>query len=168
VIVLTHNWDFFVNLQTIINRTRGLNARLSVQGLEDCATVSEYSEKWDELCQQIESVVLATNEPSADEKERISGLMRRLIERLTNAYVFNEQRHQFKVKSLKVSEFRLYTKIVPLLTQEADELRDLYSNLSPPEHDDVRNYYVTKSRAQFKAWYDNIVAIKNAVEARKP
>lgn len=168
IIVLTHNWDFFVNLQSTINRTQGLNAKLSVQVLEDCATVDAYIEEWDRLCQQIECIVHAINEPDADQKERLSGLMRRLIERLTNAYVFNEQRHQYKIKSLKVSDFQLFTKVVPLLPQEANNLRDLYANLSPPEHDDVRNYYATKSKAQFKMWYDSIVAVKCNVEGRRP
>ncbi|MFC1603195.1 AAA family ATPase [Pseudomonadota bacterium] len=168
VIVLTHNWDFFANLQSTINRTHGLNARLSIQVLEDCATVEEYCEKWDELCQQIAEILLPANEPSDIEKERVSGLMRRLIERLTNAYVFNEQRHQHKVKSLSVSEFRKFTKVVPLLVQEADELRDLFSHLSPPEHDDIRNFYITKTKAQFNTWYSRIVAIKEAVESRRP
>ncbi|MCG8041358.1 MAG: AAA family ATPase [Candidatus Thiodiazotropha taylori] len=168
VIVLTHNWDFFAHLQTVLNKSHGLNARLSVQVLEDCATVGEYSQKWDELCLQIETIVLAVNEPSDIEKERLSGLMRRLIERFTNAYVFNEQRHQYKVKTLKISEFREFTKVVPLLEQEADELRDLFSNLSPPEHDDIRNFYVTKTKAQFNTWYNRIVAIKDAVESRRP
>lgn len=166
IIVLTHNWDFFVNLQSILNRS-GLNNKLSIQVLEDCSTSDEYKDKWDELSQEIEAIVNAANEPSPNEKERVSGLMRRLIERLTNSYVFNEQRHQYKVKSLQVSDFHLFTKVVPLLTSEADRLRDLYANLSPLEHDDIRNFYSTKTRIQFLIWYTEIVAIKNAVESRR-
>lgn len=166
MVVLTHNWDFFVNLQTTLNRS-GLNNHLSIQVLEDCATVAEYIENWDDLCQKIELIVNASLEPAAEEKERMSGLMRRLIERLTNSYVFNEQRHQYKNKSLPVSEFHKFTKIVPLLESEASELRDLFSSLSPPEHDDVRNFYTSKSRLQFKNWYDRIIAVKNAVEGRR-
>jgi len=167
IIVLTHNWDFFANLQSILNRS-GLTNSLSVQVLEDCSVVDEYTEKWDELCQNIETIVSTSVEPTPEQKERVSGLLRRLIERLTNAYVFNEQRHQYKVKTLQISNFDLFTKIVPLLRHEADRLRDLYANLSPTEHDDIRNYYSTKNRTQFQTWYTEIVSIKNAVESRKP
>jgi hypothetical protein len=167
IILLTHNWDFFVNFQTTLNRS-GLNNSLSVQVLEDCSTVSEYSEKWDHLCEQIENIVNSTAEPNEAQKEIASGLMRRLLERLTNAYVFNEQRHQYKIKSLQDSNFHNFTKIVPLTVQEADDLRDLYSNLSPPEHDDVRNFYTTKTRIQFKNWYDKIIGIKVSIENSRP
>lgn len=166
MVVLTHNWDFFVNLQTTLNRS-GFNNSLSIQVLEDCSTTAEYIEKWDDLYQQIHSIVNALVEPTAEEKEKVSGLMRRLIERLTNSYIFNEQRHQYKIKALQDSNFHQFTKIVPLLEGEANELKDLYSNLSPPEHDDVRNYYTTKSRLQFKNWFDRVVAVKITVESRR-
>jgi len=166
MVVLTHNWDFFVNLQTTLNRS-GFNNSLSIQVLEDCSTTAVYIEKWDDLYQQIDSIVNALAEPTAEEKEKVSGLMRRLIERLTNSYVFNEQRHQYKIKALQESNFHQFTKIVPLLEGEANELKDLYSNLSPPEHDDVRNYYTAKSRFQFKNWFNRIVAVKITVESRR-
>lgn len=168
LIILTHNWDFFVNLQTTINRDAAIGNKLSVQIIEDCSTVEEYSEKWDELCEQINAILQPPTEPAAEQKERIAGLLRRLIERLTNKFVFNEQRHQYKNKSLPVSEFHKFTKIVPLLPQEADTLRDLYANLSPPEHDDVRNYYTTKSKAQFQTWYNQVISIKDAIASRRP
>lgn len=168
VIVLTHNWDFFVNLQTTINRSPGLDARMSVQVLEDCATVREYSENWDKLCNEITPLLAGPAEPSAEDKERAAGLMRRLIERLTNKHVFNEQRHQYKPKTLRVSEFHEFTKVVPLALAEADTLRDIFANLSPPEHDDPRNFYTTRSRAQFNTWLEQIHAIKAALEARRP
>jgi energy-coupling factor transporter ATP-binding protein EcfA2 len=168
VIVLTHNWDFFVNLQTTINRSPGLNARMSVQVLEDCATVREYSENWDELCNEIAPLLSGPTEPNAEDKERAAGLMRRLIERLTNKHVFNEQRHQYKAKALHVSEFQAFTKVVPLEPIEADTLRDIFANLSPPEHDDPRNFYTSRSRAQFNTWLGQIHAIKAALESRRP
>ncbi len=167
IIMLTHNWDFFVNLQTVLNKS-GFNNQLSVQVLENCSTVIEYNEKWDELCQQIQTVMSLTGEPSQTEKERLSGLMRRLIERLTNSFVFNEQRHQYKVKSLPVSDFQSFTKIVPLQTDEANQLSDLYSRLSPTEHDDIRTFYTTKTKEQYNTWYQEIIAIKDAVKARRP
>jgi hypothetical protein len=46
---------------------------------------------------------------------------------------------------------------------EADTLRDIFANLSPPEHDDPRNFYTTRSIAQFNTWYGQILAIKAAV-----
>lgn len=167
LIILTHNWDFFANLQSTFNRS-GLDHCLSVQVLEDCSTVSEYVEKWDELCSQIEAYTGSPHEPSSAEKEHLSGLLRRLIERITNGYIFNEQRHQYKHKGLSISTFHQFTKLVPLLPQEADKLRDLYSNLSPTEHDDIRNFYSGKSRDQFKSWYDDLIAMKAALLARKP
>jgi DNA repair exonuclease SbcCD ATPase subunit len=168
VIVLTHNWDFFINLQTTINRSPGLNGRMSIQVLEDCATVREYSERWDELSNELAPLLAGAGEPSADEKERIAGLMRRLIECLTNKHVFNDQRHQYKAKTLHVSEFHAFTKLVPLDAAEADTLRDIYADLSPPEHDDPRNFYTSRSRAQFNTWLAQINAIKTALEARRP
>lgn len=167
IVALTHNWDFFVGLQSAMNKA-SLDAKMSVQVLEDCATVAEYVEKWDELCAKIDPIVNASLEPSADAKEMLAGYMRRLIERLTNQYVFNEQRHQYKVKTLSVSEFEKFTKVVALLNQEASDLRDLFGYLSPTEHDDIRNFYSTKSGQQYKAWYDKICAIKMAVESRRP
>ncbi len=168
VIVLTHNWDFFINLQTTINRSPGLNARMSIQVLEDCATVREYSERWEELCNELAPLLAGPTEPSADEKERIAGLMRRLVECLTNKHVFNGQRYQYKSKNLPSSEFHAFTKLVPLTDAEADTLRDIYANLSPSEHDDPRNFYTTRSRIQFNTWLAQINATKAALEARRP
>ncbi|UVM59116.1 AAA family ATPase [Pseudomonas sp. B21-010] len=166
LIVLTHNWDFFANLQNTLNGS-GLSGAFSVQVLEDCATVSEYVEKWEELCGQIDTYIGPQVEISPDEKSKLSALLRRLVERLTNSYVFNEQRHQYKIRTLQVSNFKDFVKLVPLLPAEADRLKDLYANLSPLEHDDVRNYYSTKSIYQFGTWYDEIKSIKNAVEGRR-
>ena len=166
LIVFTHNWDFFANLQNTLNGS-GLSGAFSVQVLEDCATVSEYVEKWEELCVQIDSYIDPQVEISPNEKSKLSALLRRLVERLTNSYVFNEQRHQYKIRTLQVSNFKDFVKLVPLLPAEADRLKDLYANLSPLEHDDVRNYYSTKSIYQFGTWYDEIKSIKNAVEGRR-
>lgn len=166
LIVLTHNWDFFANLQATLNGS-GLNGAFSVQVLEDCSTVAEYVEKWEDLCSQIDDYIGPQVEVSPDEKSKLSALLRRLVERLTNAYVFNEQRHQYKIRTLQVSNFKEFVKLVPLLPAEADRLKDLYANLSPLEHDDVRNYYSTKSIYQFGAWYDEIQSIKNSVEGRR-
>lgn len=168
IIVLTHNWDFFANLQSTVNKVPALSGKLSVQVLEACATVAEYVEKWTELCSHIELILNATTEPTTHEKESVAGLMRRLIERLTNQYVFNEQRHQYKVKTLSVSEFDKYTKIVPLLAAEAQALRDMFGALSPYEHDDVRNSYTDVSQAQLQTWYGTICSIRDAVASRRP
>ncbi|PCR95751.1 hypothetical protein CP336_14710 [Pseudomonas fluorescens] len=166
LIVLTHNWDFFANLQNTLNGS-GLSGAFSVQVLEDCATISEYVEKWEELCEQIDGYIGPQVEISPDEKSKLSALLRRLVERLTNSYVFNEQRHQYKIRTLQVSNFKDFVKLVPLLPAEAERLKDLYANLSPLEHDDVRNFYSTKSIYQFGTWYDEINLIKNAVEGRR-
>jgi len=167
VIVLTHNWDFFSNLQATINGS-GLNNHMSVQVLESCSTVAEYTEKWDELCAEIDAYFGLPNEPTISDKEKLSALLRRLVEKLINAYVFNEQRHQYKVKTLTVSNFKDYMKLVPLLQAEADRLKDLYANLSPLEHDDLRNYYSGKSIFQFSTWYDEIKNMRLQLENRRP
>ncbi|WP_122518518.1 AAA family ATPase [Pseudomonas viridiflava] len=167
VIVLTHNWDFFSNLQATINGS-GLNNHMSVQVLEGCSTVAEYTEKWDELCAEIEAYFGLPTEPTVFDKEKLSALLRRLVEKLMNAYVFNEQRHQYKIKALTVSNFKDYTKLVPLFPAEADRLKDLYANLSPLEHDDLRNYYSGKTIFQFQTWYGEIKNMKAQLELRRP
>jgi hypothetical protein len=167
VIVLTHNWHFFAEIQIVLKKF-GLASRLQVQVLEDCATVMEYSEEWDRLCMEIDSILGPPGEPSAGDKEKVSGLMRRLIERVTNEFVFNGERQQFKIKSQSVSEFEKFTKVVALFPTEAAELKELFGELSPPEHDDLRNFYVGRSRLQFRNWYGRIVTVKDAVEARRP
>ena len=43
IIVLTHNWEFFVQIQTTLNRAR-LNNKMAVHVLENCAAIGEYSE----------------------------------------------------------------------------------------------------------------------------
>lgn len=167
IIVLTHNWEFFVQLQTTLNQAR-LDSHLSVQVLENCAVVAEYSEKLDELKNDIEDVLNAPGEPSKSQKEEIAGKMRRLIEVVVNTHVFNQQRHQYKQKSQAISAFQDFTKIVPLLPAEATTLRDLYAKLSITEHDDPRNAYVNSDKAMFRTRYDQIQNIETAVAARKP
>jgi len=167
LIILTHNWDFFASLQLVLKRMGNLHNQLSVQVLENCATVQEYVEKWEVICSNIESI-LGMVEPVDDmHKELLSSYLRRLIERLANAYVFNEQRHQYKVKSLKVTEFNEFTKVVPLTIAEADKLRDLYANLSPSEHDDIRNQYTSRNLSEFRQWYIEICSIKDALIQRR-
>ncbi|MHB1267259.1 MAG: AAA family ATPase [Acidithiobacillus ferriphilus] len=167
IIVLTHNWEFFVQLQTTLNQA-GLDAHLSVQVLENCAVVADYSEKIDDLKKDIEDVLNAPGEPSKSRKEDIAGKMRRLIEVVVNTHVFNHQRHQYKQKSQAISAFQSFTKIVPLLQAEATMLRDLYAKLSITEHDDPRNAYVNTDKAMFQTRYDQIQNIETDVAARKP
>jgi recombinational DNA repair ATPase RecF len=166
VIVLTHNWDFFVQLQTTLNGA-GLNGQLSVQVLENCTVVADYSEKADELKSDITAILSAVGEPSEAVKEDMAGKMRRLIESVVNTHVFNKQRHQYKQKSQPVSEFHEFTRIVPLLPAEAVTLRDLYGKLSIAEHDDARNAYVKTDKATFQNRYNAIIAVETAVVSRK-
>ncbi|PBQ06356.1 hypothetical protein CCL17_02195 [Pseudomonas congelans] len=130
--------------------------------------MAEYVEKWEDLCSQIDGYIIPQIEISPEDKSKLSALLRRLVERLTNSYVFNEQRHQYKIRTLQVSNFKDFVKLVPLLPAEADRLKDLYANLSPLEHDEVRNYYYsTKSIYQFSTWYNEIKTIKASVEGRR-
>lgn len=166
LIILTHNWEFFVQLQLVLN-AGGLNNELSVQVLENCAIVGDYSEKIDILKQEIEDVLALPGEPSKSQKEGLAGNLRRLIEAVVNTHVFNNQRHQYKQKSQTVSEFQHFTRLVPLLPTEATMLRDLYSKLSITEHDDPRAAYVNTDKATFRSRYDDLVNIEAAIESRK-
>lgn len=166
IIVLTHNWEFFVQLQTTMNQA-GLDGHLSVQVLENRAVVADYSEKIDDLKKDIDTVLSAVGEPSKSQKEEIAGKMRRLIEAVVNTHVFNHQRHQYKQKSLQITAFNQFTKLVSLLPAEASKLRDLYAKLSITEHDDPRNAYVNVDKAMFRSRYNEILAIEAALVSRK-
>lgn len=166
IIVLTHNWEFFMHLQSVLNRG-GLQNCVSIQVLENCAVVGEYSEKADELKEDIDTILGQAGEPTKVQKEVLAGKMRRLIESVVNTHVFASQRHQYKQRSQSVSEFHHYTKLVPLLAAEATDLRDLYAKLSISEHDDDRNAYVNTDKTMFQTRYDKIKTIEAAIVARK-
>ncbi|HKZ80577.1 MAG TPA: hypothetical protein VJ124_20035, partial [Pyrinomonadaceae bacterium] len=166
LILLTHNWEFFVQLQTTMNAA-GLNGSLSVQVLENCAVVADYSEKIDELKTEIGALLAISGEPTKFHKEELAGKLRRLIEAIVNTHVFNNQRHQYKQKNQPVSEFKYFTKLVPLLPSEATTLRDLYAKLSITEHDDPRAAYVNTDKATFQTRYDQVLLIESAIESRK-
>ncbi|MBW5286786.1 AAA family ATPase [Burkholderia gladioli] len=166
VIVLTHNWEFFVHLQTMLN-TAKLSNDMSVQVLENCSTVDEYSEDVTALKTEIEAILGKAGEPSRFEKEGMAGNMRVLIEAIVNTHVFAKQRHQYKQKSQPASNFDDYTKLVPLLPAEAVALRDLYAKLSVSEHHDPRNAYVNTDKAMFHSRYDEITSIEAAIVSRK-
>ncbi|MDO8706319.1 MAG: AAA family ATPase [Sulfuricaulis sp.] len=165
-IVLTHNWEFFVQLQTTLN-SGGLDPHVSVQVLENCSVVADYSEKSDELKADITAVLNLPGEPTKAQKEDMAGKMRRLIEAVVNTHVFNSTRQQYKQRKHSVSEFHRYTKLVRLETAEATTLRDLYAKLSITEHDDTRNAYVNTDKATFQSRYGAVVAVENAVISRK-
>lgn len=167
IIVLTHNWEFFVQLQTTLNQA-GFDPHLSVQVLENCAVVADYSEKIDDLKKDIEAMLTSVGEPSKAKKEETAGKMRRLIEVVVNTHVFNHQRHQYKQKSQAITAFQSFTKIVALLPAEATTLRDLYAKLSITKHDDPRTCYVSTDKAMFQTRYDHIVAVETAIKARTP
>lgn len=167
IIILTHNWEFFVQLQTTMNQA-GLDTHLSVHVLENCTVVADYSEKIDDLKNDINAVLAVAGEPIKPQKEGLAGKMRRLIEAIVNSHVFNHQRHQYKQKSQAITAFQSFTKVVPLLPAEATTLRDLYAKLSITEHDDPRNAYVNTDKAMFQTRYNQIVAIETAIKARIP
>lgn len=167
IVVLTHNWEFFVQLQTTINQAQ-LSRFMSVQVLENCAVVDEYSENVTTLKDEITRTLATPGEPTRSQKEILAGKIRRLIESIVNTHVFDNQRHQFKQKGQKVSEFQLFTKLVPLQLQEALDLKDLFSKHSTSEHDDPRNNYMIADKAMFQTRYDQILRIESALIARKP
>lgn len=166
VIVLTHNWEFFVQLQTTMNKA-ALDAHLSVHVLENCTVVAEYSEKIDDLKKDINAVLAAAGEPSKPMREELAGKMRRLIEAVVNTHVFNNQRHQYKQKSNALTAFHSFTKVVALLPAEATILSDLYAKLSITEHDDPRNAYVNTDKGMFQTRYSQIISIEAAMISRK-
>lgn len=166
IITLTHNWEFFVQLQNKLN-SGGLNNKLSVQVLESCCTVAEYTEKVNELKIDINAILTLSNEPSKAQKEEMAGKMRRLIETVVNTHVFNGQRHQYKQKSQSISVFQKYINVIPLTQDEATKFTDLYSKLSISEHDDPRNAYVNTNKATFQTRFNRITAIETAIVSRK-
>ncbi|KVA60581.1 hypothetical protein WI70_36365 [Burkholderia cepacia] len=166
IIVLTHNWEFFVHLQNTLNKAH-LTNDLAVLVLDNCVAVAEYSEDVNVLKSEIDAVLALPGEPTKTQKEALAGNMRVLVEAVVNTHVFAKQRHQYKQKSQPVSNFSDYTKLTPLLPEEATELRDLYEKLSTPEHYDPRNSYVNTDKAMFQARYDRIIAIEAAIVARK-
>lgn len=167
IIVLTHNWEFFVQLQTTINKG-GLNGHLGVQVLENCAVVADYSEKPDDLKSGIDAILAEPGEPTNAKKEELAAKMRRLIEAVVNSHVFKNERHQYKQKSQPVTAFQRFTKIVALLPAEATTLGDLYGKLSITAHDDPRAAYVNSDKAMFRTRYSQILAIETAIKGRTP
>ncbi len=167
IIVLTHNWEFFVQIQTTLNKAH-LDAHLSVLVLENCTAVASYSEKTDEIKVDIATILAGAGEPSKAKKEEAAGKMRRLMESVVNTHVFNNERHQYKQKTLQITAFQSFTKVVALLPAEATALRDLYEKLSITEHDDLRNAYVNTDKAMFQTRYNQILAIEAAIIARRP
>lgn len=166
IIVLTHNWEFFVQIQRTLNRAQ-LNNHMSVHVLESCAVIDEYSENVDDLKNDIDTILAIAGEPTKQQKEAMAGKMRRLIESVVNTHVFNKQRHQFKQKTQQVSAFNEFTRVIPLLSSEAQFLRDLFEKLSITEHDDPRNAYVNTDKAMFQTRYDAIKSIETAIVGRK-
>lgn len=166
VIVLTHNLEFFVQIQTTLNTSR-LSGHMAVHVLESCVAIDEYSEDVNVLKADIDAILATAGEPTKAQKEVMAGKMRRLIESVVNTHVFNKQRHQFKQKSQQVSAFDDFTKVVPLLPAEAQTLRDLFAKLSIAEHNDPRNAYVNTDKAMFQTRYNTIKAIEAAIVGRK-
>lgn len=166
IIILTHNWEFFVQMQTKLNKSALCND-IDVQILENCSFVSEYSEKLETLKNEIKATLILPNEPTNRQKEKLAGDLRRLIESIINTHVFNNQRSQYKQRGQNSSEFRYYTKIVPLTSDEARELSDLYGKLSISEHDDPRNAIINTDKETFQNRYDKILEIETAIISRK-
>ncbi len=166
IIVLTHNWEFFVQIQKTLNKARLSNDK-AVYVLENCVAINEYSENIVDLKTGIDTILAVAGEPTKQQKEVMAGKMRRLIEAVVNTHVFNKQRHQFKQKNQPVSAFDDFTKIVPLLATEAQTLMDLFEKLSITEHDDPRNAYVNTDKAMFETRFNAIKAIETAIVNRK-
>ena len=168
VIILTHSWECFVQTQMALKRADLAVDHTSIQVLEGCRHVAEYSEKFFELKRQIIEALSVSGEPSPEQKESLAGKLRRLIETAVNTYVFANERHQFKQKLQSTSKFEAYTKVTPISVGEAVELKELFSKLSPAEHDDPMNNYTTASKAVFQTRFERILAISRSIERRIP
>jgi hypothetical protein len=166
LIILAHSWEFFVQVQTVLRKAY-LESALSVMVMENCSIVSDYTEKIPELKAEISAFLALPPEPSKPAKEVAAGNMRRLIEAIVNAHVFNHERSNYKQKTLSDSVFQKYVKLVPLLNAEATTLRDLYGKLSISVHDDERAAYVNSPQAVFQTRYNQILAVETAIVARK-
>lgn len=148
-------------------RTQG-QARDLDHVLENCTVFAHYSEKSEDLKNDIGAVLATAGEPRKPKKEELGGKMRRLIETVVNTYVFSHQRHQYKQKSQTITAFQGFTKLVALLRAEATTPRDLYAKLSITEHDDPRNVCVNSDKAMFQTRYNQILAIETAIKGRIP
>jgi hypothetical protein len=140
---------------------------MAVHVLENCVALAEYTGNITDLKSEIDAALSGAGEPTKAEKEILAGKMRRLLEAVVNAHVFNNQRHQFKQKSQPASAFQEFTKVVPLLLTEAQIFKDLYAKLSTMEHDDPTNAYVNTDKAMFQTRYDAIKNIESAIMGRK-
>lgn len=167
VIIFTHNWDLFIQIQLVFNKA-DLHNEMEVKVLENCAVIDAYTEKVDELKKQAENLITTPADLTTAQKEKLSGVMRRLIEAMVNKYVFNGLRHQFKQRSQSVSVFEEFVSLVPLTKQQAECLADIYGHLSITEHDDPRNAYVSRNKASFNKWYLEITDIERDLISRRP
>jgi ABC-type Mn2+/Zn2+ transport system ATPase subunit len=167
VIVLTHSWECFVQLQLALRR-KHLSQESSIQVIESCRQIAEYSDKLDALKEQINTILNMNGEPTPQEKESLAGDLRRLIETVVNSLVFNNERHQFKQKPQSVSTFEQFTKVTPLTVDEAALLKELFAKLSHSEHDDPLNDYTTASKASFQTRFDQIMQVASSIESRVP
>ncbi|MEM9417684.1 MAG: AAA family ATPase [Planctomycetota bacterium] len=167
IVVLTHNWDFFVNLQLTLN-SGGLSNHLNVQILESCKSVRTYEENEHALIDEVNCLLGTSGEPSEQDKAEAARVMRILIEVIVNTHVFNKLRQQFKQRRQNASVFTDCVKIVPLNLAEANRLRDLYGELSAFDHDDPRTAYTNRTGGQMRRWFTDIMAIRDAVIRRRP
>lgn len=162
VIVLTHNWEFFVRLQDKLEIHDP-----AILVLEQCSVISSYVEKVDALSREIRGVTGATGNLTDEDKRKVSSALRLLIEVVVNKHVFNDLRHRYRQPYQSVTGFRQYMRLVPLEPSEANRLADLYSILSQSEHDDPRNSILTIDRPSFQAHFNEILRIEVDLKARK-
>lgn len=67
----------------------------------------------------------------------------------------------------ETSVFHKYIGIIPLTQEEATTLSDIYSRVSPWEHDDQRTWFLNSDKAVFQTRYDKVKMIKAAIISRK-
>jgi len=164
VIVLTHNYGFFIQLIQRFGQS-SLGRDFSSLILESCGILEPHTEKIEDLEAKIENGLRAM--PFDKEtKDHLAKYMRLYIESIVNHYVFNQCRRTYNPHT-EVSVFHKYMGVTPLTQDEATALSDIYSRVSPWEHDDYRTSYLNSDKDTFQTRYDKIKIIKEAIIARK-
>lgn len=166
VLIFTHNWEFFVEMNHVLNNSASnIGSEKDVLLLEGCCVASTHLGKTYDLKQRIEASLATDAVSNRGERELVQMLMRRLVESVVNEQVFAGQRlHMKNNPGIKMSE---YTKLVPLMPSEADRLSSIYRKVSPALHDDAKNYYTEHDKETFQRWYLDICDIERRLKTQR-
>lgn len=165
IVLLTHNYSFFVQLIQIFNKS-SIGSAFCPLVLDSCGLVERHSESISDLEAKIEAGLIAMPF-DAEVKTTLAKSVRLYIEAIVNTHVFNKCRKAYHA-SPAISEFHKYVELVPLTPKEATTLCDIYRSVSPWEHDDIRTWYLNSEKPAVQTRYEEVKKIKDALESRKP